>query len=448
MAGPDQDVQQLKQELQQVKQQLSELKSQQQADQSWIEQRDREATQQLIEDVMADASQRQTLQGDGMTAGHDGSHFYLSNPEDTFYLEFAGHVQFRYIWNNRSNSGGDDDQQGFQFRRAKFKPEGYVTYGDRRINFDISLAGDRDSNDTFFEDYTVSTELFNNVSIKGGRWKQPFALQNLRSSSRQLAVERSLVNETFNVDRSEGVMLSYEGERFRVFGSLNNGANATFSDFDNARNNTDFAVTGRGEVLLAGDWGQVEDDSSSWTGEGTGALVGAGAHWQEGTTGNFQPNNNFLLWTADATFESAGFGVTAAAYGRHTDNENTTVNPDTDNYGAYIEGGYMVVPDTIEPFARYEWIRTDDNVNTVQNGTIDEDTNLITAGVNWYQAKHDSKFTLDVVYALDPLGAGLGGTTTNFGTATSPVSTGLGLLNDGVGEDGQVAVRAQYQLKW
>jgi hypothetical protein len=389
---------------------------------------------------MADAQSRQTFSQDGLVAGHDGDHFILSNPGETFLLELAGHFQFRYIWNNRQSSGEDDQQQGFQLRRAKFKPEGYVTYGDRRIYFDMSLAADRDSTDTFFEDYTVSTEVSKDLWIKGGRWKQPFALQNLRSSSEQLAVERSLVNELFNVDRSEGVMLSYTGEQARVYGSLNNGAAAEFSDFDNDRNTTDFAVTGRGEVLLAGDWDQL-DDASSWGDEGPAAALGAAAHWEEGTTGTAATNDNFLLWTADASAEAGGFGATAAVYGRHTDNE---LAADTDNYGAYVEGGYMIVPDTIEPFVRYQWIRTDGQVAAVQNGAVEKDTNLITGGVNWYHYGHASKFTLDVVYALDPLAPGLAGTD----PTDTPTSTGLGLLQDAPGEDGQVALRAQYQLKW
>jgi hypothetical protein len=239
-------------------------------------------------------------------------------------------------------------------------------------------------------------------------------------------------------------MVSYQGERVRLYGSLNNGDNRQFAGFNNASgNNTDYAITGRGSVLVAGDWDQTKD-ASSWTGEATAGALGGAIHWQEGTTGTAGPNNDLFLWTLDGTFESAGFGSTAALYGRHTDNEFAN---DTDNYGAYVEGGYMVVPDTVEPFFRYQWIRTDDSINAVQNGNVEEDTNILTAGVNWYQARQNSKFTLDVVYALDPLAPGLAGSGA-VGGPGGATSTGLGLLNDAAGEDEQVAVRAQYQLKW
>jgi hypothetical protein len=444
-------LEELQQKVQRMENQLNQLREQEH--ESWMDQRRKEEMKKLVNDVLEDAEKRDSLTGQGLTAGHDGSHFFLKSADDKFYLEFAGHMQLRYIANDRNESTGDDNQEGFQLRRIKFKPEGYVTYGDRKINFDLSLAGDRDSSDTFFEDYTVSTELFDNVAIKGGRWKQPFALQNIRSSSRQLAVERSLVNELFNVDRSEGVMLSYEGQAVRLFGSFNNGAEAEFSDFDNgqfddANNDTDFAITSRAEFLLAGDWGPVEGDASAWQGEDPAAALGAAVHYQHGTTGSGDDpgtgtetegtNDNFLLWTADATAEAEGLGVTAAAYGRHEDNELTA---DFDDYGFYVEGGYMVVPDTFEPFARYELILTDASRTAVRDGDVDEQTNIVTAGANWYQHGHDSKFTLDVVYAFEPLAAGLGG-------SSDPTSTGLGLLPDAAGEDGQFAVRAQYQLKW
>jgi len=402
----------------------------------------------------AEPAEQDFLDPSRLTAGHDGSHFFIKSADDDFYLELAGHLQVRYVANQRDNAdaampSADDDQEGFQLRRLKFKPEGYVTYGDRKINFDLSLAGDRDSEDTFFEDYTVSTRFFSfeNVTIKGGRWKQPFARQNMRSSSRQLAVERSLVNELFNVDRSEGAMLSYAGEAVRLFGAVNNGADAEFSDFDNDRNDTDVAFTGRGEWLLMGEWDQVADDASSWQDEGPGAALGAAVHYEIGTTGSGDDpatpetegtNDNFLLWTADATYEQAGLGLTAAAYGRHSDNE---LAADFDDYGLYAEGGYMIVPDTIEPFTRYELVLTDDDRTAVTDGDVSEETHVLTAGVNWYHAGHNSKLTLDIVHALDPIAPGLAG-------SDDPASTGLGLLNDAPGEDGQTAIRAQYQLKW
>jgi hypothetical protein len=429
------DTQQLREEVEALRQEVRELRGEN--EQSWIERREREEIRELIDEAMADAEQRQAISGSGLQAGHDGG-FFLSNADNTFRLELAGHLQVRYVHNRRQDSAGDDNLGGFALRRLKFKPSGHVTYGDQQINFFASLAGaDEQTDDAIFEDYGLNTEIFENVSLQTGRWKQPFALQNMRSSSRQLAVERSAVHETFTVDRSEGVMLSYGGDRLKLYGSVNDGREAEKTRFE--ENNVDFAFTGRGEYLVAGEWDQMKD-ASSWSGDGPAAMVGAATHYEIGETGTPGTNDSFLLWTGDVSVQAGGFGSLLALYGHHADNEAAN---NYDDYGALAEAGYMVVPDTIEPFARYELIMQDDSRPGVAAGNSNEQTQLVTAGVNWYHHRHDSKFTLDVVYALDPLNAPVAG------PDADEVSSGsLGLRQDAAGEDGQLAVRAQYQLKW
>ena len=51
-----------------------------------------------------------------------------------------------------------------------------------------------------------------------GQIKPPLLREELMSSRRQLAVDRSLVNEAFNQDYTQGIDLAYTGERlgFRV----------------------------------------------------------------------------------------------------------------------------------------------------------------------------------------------------------------------------------------
>lgn len=93
----------------------------------------------------------------------------------------------------------------------------------------------------------------------------------------------------------------------------------------------------------------------------------------------------------------------------------------------------MVIPDTLEPFARYEWLDFES----------EDEITIITLGVNWYHNKHKSKLTTDVVWVLDPLVGSAGGT----GFGADGASSGLGLLDDVSDEvDDQVALRIQYQL--
>jgi len=427
-------VRQLEARVQQLQSRVIELEDRD--DRDWMTRRRAEQVKALVRDVLDDAETRAALLDEGVTAGHDG-HFFLKSADGAFLLELAGHLQVRYIYNHRrgahaADPDADDNEAGFQIRRAKFKGEGHI--GDPRLTYDFSLAADRDSKDTIFEDYTLGYAFTDNLSVTAGRWKQPFARQEMVSSSRQLAVERSLVHERFNVGRGEGVGLTYATDRFNAYGTFTNGMESSFDNFTTTDGNfTDAAFVGRVETLIAGEWSQFKDPGTAWRGQPTGAMAGAAVYYQIDETGNDDPNDKLLLWTVDASLESGGFGVFAAGYGRHADNE---MDADYDDFGLLVESGYFLVPDKLQPYVRYELIIQDDRRTNVVSGANNEYTNLVTAGVNWYQHKHDAKFTVDVVYAFDPLNG-----------FVSP-SDGLGLLEDADRQDGQAAVRAQYQLKW
>jgi hypothetical protein len=437
-------------EIRRLKAEVARLRANNEED--WLDRRRREEVKTLVKEVLEDAETRASLQGEGVTAGHDGD-FFIASRDGRFRLELNGHLQVRYTFNHRDDSPGDDNQGGFNLRRAKFKPSGYIFAGDRRIDFAVSLAGDQDQGDPpLFEDYYLATPLSDRISVRAGRWKQPFALQNMRSSARQLLVERAAVTELFNVDRSEGAMLSYSGDVFRLYGSVNDGIDGQSTDFN--EDGTEVALTGRAETLLAGAWDQFRD-GSSWSGERLGAMLGGAVHYEVGESGAVAagpdgtlgtsddvdlPKNDFLLWTTDLSFEAAGLGVQLAGFGHHAENESA---PNYDDSVLLAEAGYMVVPDTFEPFLRYEMIFADSSRPVVASGAAEEETKLLTAGFNWYHAGHDAKFTLDMISAFDPLVPGIAGP--NGGEIAS---SSLGLQPDANGEAGQIAVRAQYQLKW
>ncbi|MFW6060912.1 MAG: porin [Phycisphaeraceae bacterium] len=427
--GNNDRAQRLEQQVRQLQARVAELERSE--DGQWMSERRAEEVKALVHEVLADARTRSSLLQEGATAGYDGG-FFIQSPDQSFRLKLGGQIQTRYIWNHRDGARDadpdeDDNEAGFQMRRVKIKGGGHIA--DPRLSYAFIIAGNRSDGGAIVEAFTLGYDLTDNLSITAGRMKAPFALQELTSSSRQLAVERSSVHDTFTLNYTEGVMLSYNAGRFRLAGMVNDGANGDRTDFH--EDAVDVAFSGRAVARLAGDWGQLKDPAVAWAGDDTGLFLGGGVHYQVGETGEDMINGDFLRWTADATFESNGFGVLAALYGNHTDMDAGT---DFDDYGLLVEAGYFLVPDEIQPFVRYELILQDDARPDVAAGNSDEETSLITAGVNWYQRKHSAKFTADVVYGLDPL------------RSIVNTSSGLGLRTDAPEEDGQVAFRAQYQL--
>lgn len=414
-------VSQLQSEVAKLRAELDVVKAQ--SSQEWITEARAEEMRNIVYDVLADADTRASLLQDGTTSGYDGG-FFINSPDGKFSLKLGGQLQVRYIYNNRSEGTGsiDEDEFGFQVRRAKLTGKGHI--GDPKIGFGFSLAGDRGEDNAFFEDYYMNYKFDNGVMIQAGRWKQPYARENLMSSGKQMAVERSLVLETFNVDRSEGVMLSYEADQWKVAGSFNDGIDGDNTDFH--ADSVDFGLTGRFDYMAMGNWKQM-DDFTSWSGEEQALFFGAAVHYQQGESDSAAEDMDVLMFTGDVLFENNGLSLFGAVYYSGID----TPAIDVDNWGFEAQIAYNI-DDTWEPFFRYELIMLDDDIA----GIAEDNINLITVGLNWYQKKHNAKFTIDLVYAFDHIDDDAAGL-----TMFDP-SAGLGLIDD----DGQFAVRAQYQL--
>lgn len=445
---------QLRNENSQMKAEVQNIRAQN--GETWLNERRAEEVKSLVREVLADADTRASLQGSGMTAGYN-KNFFLASEDGKFLLQMGGRIQMRYIANFRdkdsdgpTSANYDDDETGFQLRRVKPFFKGHVA--SPKIKYNIVLAADRNSTTVGLEEAVMEYQLMDGVSLYGGRTKAPFLHEELTSSGRQLTVERSAVNEIFTTGFVEGAGIKYESDLIRAMVMVNDGQNSGEISQSNAPyfpstvpngggrdfdvDQTDFAVTGRAEVRLLGDWKQY-DDFAAWSGEEVLFVLGAAGHYEVGETGNrttTNDNDNFIMWTTDAQFEVGGFGLYGAIIGRHDDDEDRNDGENNrDAYGALIQASFMVIPDKFEPFVRWEYYNLD-------NITDADENQMVTAGFNYYLRKHDAKFTVDAVWAFHDA------VYTNF--------KGLGILQDsvvGAGENesnNQIVLRAQFQLQF
>lgn len=406
---------------------------------AWMNERRAEEVKSLVREVLADADTRASLLAEGATAGHDNGHFWIGSADGSFLLQISGLIQVRHTWNNRDGDNddldtNDNNEAGFEIPRAKVKFAGHIS--SPRIGYALRLAVDRDSNDVWADQILISYCLADNLWILAGEDKLPFLREELTEPEHQLAVDRSLVNEVFTAGRGQGLWLKWHAtdmihvsaaisDGFRSGERMTDGSKAFYAD------STDFAVTGRVDVKLAGEWAQM-DDFTAWSGQPFAAFLGAAVHWEEGETGDDFDNDNFFAWTVDGSLEVSGLNLFAAVVGLHTDFE---FGDDVDLYGYVVQGGYQIIPDKFEIFARWEMLDLDD---------LDiDDIHLITLGGNWYINKHQTKLTVDVVWALDEIPSGVS-------ALTGPASglTTLGLLTDADGEEDQVALRTQVTVTW
>jgi hypothetical protein len=401
----------------------------------------------VVAEMMRDAETRTSLlsSGDG---GHDNGGFFLAG--DGFRLNVGGMVQFRYLVNFRDEDETSDQNEfesGFQTRRTKLNFAGNINK-----DWSFRVEGNWDSNEEnsfTLEDAWAAYTFANGVKAQWGQFKLPLLREELVADSKQLAVERSITNDTFSQGWSQGIQFSYAAEAWRLAGAFSDGLKSQNTDF-NARESinggggpqtftiggeAEYAFTGRFEYMFGGNWGMF-DDFTAAKGQDFGGLIGVAAHYQQSdNTAQFTDNDrNTFEGTVDVSFEGDSWNIYGAFIGRWTD-----VNPagpaeaeDALDFGFVVHGGYRFAENT-ELFARWDGVILDDDRN------LEEDSfNFLTFGVNQYYAGHAAKATVDLMYALEA--------TSDFADATGvgQASTGQGIL--GQTDDGEFVIRLQFQL--
>jgi len=433
----------LRAEVAELRDVVAELKAA--GDDNWLTARRAQEIRGLVEDVLADADTRASLLQEGITAGWDQK-FYLGSADGNWRLNIGGQLQVRWALNSASGQGAampfaiPDTLYGVEVRRAKLKLDGHVV--DPSWQYVLQLAVDHDTpGDGSFEveDAIIGKAFDNGILVWAGQFKIEFNREELTSSTSQLAVARSVINEFFNLDRSQGVRVQYTGDRFRVAGVYTDGASNRWGGFDLSAGPPASAFTGRVDWLASGDWEQFKD-FQGWKGGTFGAMIGAAIHYQESKYGGLNPTGPFstprierLTWTIDAQLEGDGWNLFAYVLGNHI-SDNAVGSVSADQLAFVVQGGYMLT-DKWDVYLRYEWGDLDDNTSpsaiaTAATGLTD--ISIITVGTNYYVYKHAAKWTTDIGFGLDPV----------------PTNLGLGAnwRADVAPNDGQIVLRTQFQL--
>jgi hypothetical protein len=390
---------------------------------------DSKALAATIDGVLRDAERRSQLlaAGGDMGAGYDNG-FYIRGAN--FELRPGAQFQFRNVTDWRDNTAGDKDSEvenGFEIQRMKFSLEGYAFTKDLVYSFTWDAGENGGSGTLVLEDAWVKYMFADDWAFRAGQFKDPVHHEELTSSKRQLAVERSLVNEVLGggvLDRTQGVTLIYgdynANNPVYVEAGLTDGFNEENTSYVEAT--FDFGVVGRIEFKAMGDWKAYRDFTAMGTKENL-LVFGLAGDWSQSGDGD--------VWTAtlDGQFEASnGLGIYGAALYQNI-SEELLVSQDLTNWGLLLQAGFMLNKQW-ELFGRYDVAVFDENI------VADEDTfHEFTVGVNYYlgvdgTAGHRAKVTIDL---------------NGLPNGSPSAETGLGYLGDSRGED-EVVVRGQFQL--
>lgn len=385
-------------------------------------------------------------------ASRVNSAWELRDGAGAFSMRFRGQIQFRAYADVRDaddhdgdGAGEDDFESGFQTRRLKLFLDGHVF--DPALTYSIVGAVNRATGDLGLENALARYTWESGLTLQAGQFKPPFLREWLVASASQLVIERGVIHDAFTLEFVQGVLAGIEPKdgAWRAALAFTDGAASRNSEFDSPKSATasgllnrptlgesDYAVTGRFEMMPAGEWSRFRDFTSG-EGEDFALLFGVAGHVEGGdrSTSAFSEGAYVSAsWTGDVSLEGDGWNLFFGAAGTYADVHDPTSGPaNSHDFGFIGQGGFMIPGTKFEPYARYEVLFADPD----RRGTQSPDAfHYVTAGFNWYLFGHAAKFSADAVLALDEA------------DPLARTRTGAGLLGDD--DPGELVFRVQWQL--
>ena len=409
-----------------------------------VTQRKEDASGPAKENSPSAADQENTVDlGKGIKFGYDRGLY--TQFKDKFRLKIRIRIQPRFTdahfngaWNaigdaknypNVSSTGAisalkhGEDVDVFGVHRTRLVFEGFAF--SPYINYFVQFRNDTADSTTQNAAGRSTTQLYDAyitfkqlpwANLRIGQYRTHFGRQEFVSSALLQVVDRGFVAEAFVPNiidrRDQGVTFFSDESRYPLnyaFGVFNGvGINLTRLGLTTPANANELLYIGRLSANLLGNPGYAEGDLTySQTPQmAIGASYGYNAGLQTNTTGAGSNNqvstsiaslgNGRLLnqgvmdigtGAIDAIFKYRGLSLQAEGFVRNIDTHDDSKRIGNAT-GFYVQGGYFVVPSTIEIVGRY--------------GYMDPDTrraqDIMTSalgGLNWYLSGHEHKLQLD-----------------------------------------------------
>lgn len=394
-------------------------------------------------ELRADANTRSSLLGSN-AAGLDAEIF----------------TQFRYTYNTRDEIapgvvlGDADTTVGFSTPRTQVRLSGAVEGTDitGHVSFDFggafNHAGGTGAGGATLRDAYATWGIDDNWTFLFGQMKNPLHFESNIAPEFSQGVERSLTNSFFDVQYTQGIGLNYTDDEWKFTAVLSDGPVAANTFYTSAAE-SDFALTGRLDWLVSGNWDQF-NSFASWQGSNTAFRVGAGAHWSQAGDSNpsLAPIDTATVtaWTIDAQYQADGWGLFAAYMSTNLDNDLLAGgSADQTDEGLVLQGNVFLT-EQFELFGRYDMIILDDDPSAITPlaATDDDAYSTLTVGFNYYLVPESfaARFSMDVAFGLDD---STGLDTRGFADASTTGYLGGGAAA-ATGVESDLMIRGQFSL--
>jgi hypothetical protein len=381
--------------------------------------------------------------GKGIKFGYDRGLY--TQFKDKFQLKIRLRLQFRFTDSNFNSAYGtvgdtknypnvsgtgaitsrirQEDVSEFDLRRARLVFEGFAFSPE--TTYFVQFRNDTNGTTTQPTTTRSTTQLYDAyvdlkqiplANLRVGQYRTLFGRQEYVSSALLQFVDRGFVAEAFvpnGIDRrDQGVTIHSDDNKYPInyaFGVFNGvGINLTRLGLNTPSNANELMYVGRITADILGKPGFPEADlAHSQTPQlAVGVSYGYNAGLQTNTTGvgsNTQIStsiaslgNGRLLNQGVVNLGTAGVDVIFKYKGLSLQSEGFVRNVDTRDHskqignatGFYVQGGYFVVPKTIEVVGRYNYMDPD----TLRAQDI---LTSVVGGLNWYLIGHEHKLQFD-----------------------------------------------------
>ncbi len=295
----------------------------------------------------------------------------------------------------------ENEQTNFKIRRARLKMTGNAYRPWLKYKMEYDLEGSN------LLDLHFKVEKLPYLSLKVGRWKADYSRERIISSGSQQALDRSIINRPFTIDRQNGISL-YGNIKGKGSANFNYWAAAFMGTGRPERTNDDthlmymlktqWNINGR-KLKTTGSDLKYHDKFTSiiaiagvtnkspytrFSGSGGGQLAG----FEDGVPGQYRLNQ-YLIETA---FKYRGWSWQQEYHWKEIDDEiNQTITHLNGNYaqiGYFPTYSFGFVPKNLEIFGRHAFYNPDLDFS---NNTRYE----YTFGANWFFSGHNNKLTLE-----------------------------------------------------
>jgi hypothetical protein len=391
------------------------------------EQTSQDQLSQAIRAILADADvHSQGIDDQNYPSGYDPSvGFMLQSPDGNFTLhpDLMGQVRYQTAYRlhvppgggGATGGSGDDTSTGFEMARLRLSFDG--NFVSPLLTYYFQIADDNSAGDAgatgLLDAYVLWRISFQSpLALKAGQFKDPVWHEQNLLPSRQLAVDRSLVNALIGggqTDRVEGGAIIYDQDQLRgqlVFHNGYNGENETFLTRGGLGAEvgagaglapTNWGSSGRVEFLAVGQRQPQFDPFSEYDqftalGDKQNVLVlGSGFDYSESGA------DKILFHTADAQLNTTdGWALYGAYLGvyRNLYTDRGAGHGSFYDSGVVVQAARMIGP-RLEPFARYDFTHLD---GKALPGIPNLNLNEITIGANYYLFGQRAKLTLDATW--------------------------------------------------